>query len=55
MENDHEKFRQYAADCRRMAEKATPKDKAALLEIANAWIVCAEEAERKKKVADNKG
>jgi hypothetical protein len=41
-----EKYRQYAAECRRLAEKSSAKDKAVLLEIADAWIACAEAAER---------
>jgi hypothetical protein len=52
--DDVEKFRQYAAECRRLAHKAAAKDKAVLLEIANAWIACADEAERKAKVMDKK-
>ena len=51
MENA-ERFRQYAAECRRLAKTAASKDRAALLEIANAWITVAEEAERKEKAAD---
>jgi hypothetical protein len=50
--NDAEKFRQYAAECRRLARTAAAKDKAVLLEIANAWIACAEEADRKAKNAE---
>ena len=45
---DAEKYRQYAAECRRLAEKSAAKDKAVLLEIAEAWIACAEQAERKE-------
>jgi hypothetical protein len=41
-----EKYRQYAAECRRLAEKSSPNDKAILLEIADAWIACAEGALR---------
>jgi hypothetical protein len=48
MENT-EKFRQYAEDCRRLAERAAPKDRAVLIEISNAWAACAAEAERKKQ------
>jgi hypothetical protein len=44
--NDVEKYRQYAAECRRLAEKSSAKDKAVLLEIADAWVACAERAER---------
>jgi hypothetical protein len=51
MENDINRFRQYAADCRRLAERASEKDKAILMEIAAAWIVCVEEVERKSKAA----
>jgi hypothetical protein len=47
-----EQFRQYAAECLRLAKTAAPKDRAVLLEIANAWITGAEEAERKRKAAD---
>jgi hypothetical protein len=45
--DDAKRFREFAAECRRLAEKAAAKDKIVLLEIANAWVVCAEEAERK--------
>jgi hypothetical protein len=44
--NNAEKYRQYAAECRRLAEKSSAKDKAVLVEIADAWIACAERAER---------
>jgi hypothetical protein len=44
--DDAEKYRQYAAECRRLAEKSAAKDKAILLEIADAWIACAERAAR---------
>jgi hypothetical protein len=44
--DDAEKYRQYAAECRRLAEKGSAKDKAVLLEIAGAWIACAERAAR---------
>jgi hypothetical protein len=49
MEDDISRFRQYAAECQRLAERATEKDKVALIEIAAAWTVCAEQAERKKE------
>lgn len=48
------KFRQYAVECRRLAQKAAAKDRTVLLEIADAWIACAEEAERKAKLVDKK-
>ena len=43
------KFRQYAEDCRRLAAKANEKDRVALLEIAQAWITCAEDLERRAR------
>jgi hypothetical protein len=45
--DDAEKFREYAAECMRLAQKAAAQDKAVLLEIANAWIACADEVECK--------
>jgi hypothetical protein len=44
-----QKFRDYAAECRRLARTATGADRAMLIEIAEAWIVCAEQAEREAK------
>jgi hypothetical protein len=51
---DIEKFRQYAEECRRLAESMKPEHKATLLEIAEAWDQCAEEAER-ERTDDNGG
>ena len=48
-EANAKKFRDYAAECRRLARTASETDRAALSEIADAWIVCAEQAERKAK------
>jgi len=45
--DEAEKYRQYAAECQRLAEKSSAKDRAVLLEIADAWIGCAERAERR--------
>jgi hypothetical protein len=45
---DATRFRDYAAECRRLAERASEKDRKVLMEIADAWIACAEEAERKQ-------
>jgi hypothetical protein len=39
------KFKRYAEDCRRLAKSMKPEHKATLLEIAEAWDRCAEEAE----------
>jgi hypothetical protein len=43
------KFREYAEECRRLAEQATGKNRATLLIIADAWTNCAMEAERNQK------
>ena len=42
-----EKYREYAEECRRIAQQLPAEKKLILLEIANAWIKCAEEEERK--------
>jgi hypothetical protein len=49
--NDAARFRQYAEECRRLAQQESERDKPVLMEIARAWIVCAEEAERKQHYA----
>jgi hypothetical protein len=55
MENA-EKYRQFADECKRLAERASAKDKAVLMAISEAWEQCAEEADRKiKKTVDEKG
>jgi hypothetical protein len=51
MDSDADLFRQYAAECRRLAQRVSEKDKAILMEIAAAWIACAEQAERKAQSA----
>ena len=48
-------YRQYAADCMRIAEKMDSKDKQILLKIADAWNMRAEEAERRENQSDGKG
>jgi hypothetical protein len=45
-EANAKKFRGYAAECRRLARTAAEQDRAVLVEIADAWILCAEQAER---------
>jgi hypothetical protein len=48
-----EQYRQYAEECRRLVERAPPKEKVALLEIAAAWDECANEAaERGRKTVE---
>ncbi|MGC1236617.1 MAG: hypothetical protein WA838_18350 [Xanthobacteraceae bacterium] len=45
-ETNANKFRDYAAECRRLASAASEADRVVLIEIAEAWMVCAEQAER---------
>jgi hypothetical protein len=45
---DIEKFRKYAEECRRFAKSMKSRHKATLLEIAEAWDQCADEAERER-------
>ncbi len=47
-------YRQYAADCRRMAQKLTAQDKPILLKIADAWEQRAQEAEAQEKKNEEK-
>jgi hypothetical protein len=49
-----ERYRQYAQDCRRLAEKAAPKDKIVLLEIAAAWDQFADVGSKSKGLKDGK-
>jgi hypothetical protein len=51
MGSDAARFREYAAECRRLAQRASEKDKGVLMEIAEAWIARAAEAERKQQSA----
>src|SRR5690349_5599687 len=46
---ESQKYRQYAADCVRLAQTMTSTDKQTLLEIAVAWETRAQEAERLEK------
>jgi hypothetical protein len=47
------KFREYAAECQRMARTVSEADRAVLMQIAEAWIVCAEEADGKQAANRN--
>lgn len=49
-ESSAKKFRDYAAECRRLARTASEKDRAVLIEIAEAWDFCAEQAEATAKL-----
>jgi phytoene/squalene synthetase len=42
-------YREYAADCRRMAQRMSAQDKAALLRMADLWESQAQESERRQK------
>jgi len=46
---ESEKFRKYAAECLRIANQMSGKDRQALLEIANAWETRARDAEKKEQ------
>jgi hypothetical protein len=46
-------YYEYAADCRRMAQRMSVHDKAALLRMAEVWERQAQEAEKRAK-ADGK-
>jgi hypothetical protein len=46
---DAEKFRKYAADCIRIANQMSGKDRQALLEVAEAWEARAQDSEKGKK------
>jgi hypothetical protein len=46
---ESQKYRQYAADCVRLAQTMASTDKQTLLEIAVAWEKRAQEAERREK------
>ena len=43
------KFRKYAADCIRIANQMSGKDRQALLEIADAWEARAQDSEKREK------
>jgi hypothetical protein len=49
---DAKTYREYAADCIRMAKQMNPNDKQALLKMAEAWEERAREAERQENKPD---
>jgi hypothetical protein len=49
---DAKTYREYAADCTRMAKLMGTKDKETLLKMAEAWEVRAREADRRAKNTD---
>lgn len=50
-----QKFRDYAAECRRLAQRSSERDRNALMEIADAWEICALEAERRENASPRGG
>jgi hypothetical protein len=48
---DAKTYREYAADCTRMAQSTDAKDRETLLKMAKAWEDRAREAERNEKKA----
>jgi hypothetical protein len=50
---DPVKFREYAEECKRLAQQTAGENRAILLEIAKAWINCAEDAERNQRIRTN--
>jgi hypothetical protein len=52
MPSDPNKYREYAADCKRLAERAKPKDKEVLMKIAEAWEQQALAIEASKSKSD---
>ena len=54
--HDANTYRQYAAECRRLATTMSEKDGKVMLKMAEAWDGRADEAERiQRKKADGKG
>jgi len=49
------RFRQYAEDCRRSAERLPPDQRPKMLEIAKAWEACAKMIEDEEKKDDDPG
>jgi len=51
---DSKTYRQYADDCRRIAETMAAKDKAIMLEMAKVWEERANDAEQAEKGKDKR-
>jgi hypothetical protein len=47
--DDPDRYKKYAAECKRMAQTMPPADRKVMLEIAEAWLTCAKNAEGKDK------
>jgi hypothetical protein len=50
-----EEFREYAKECERIAKTLPPEQRARLMEIAKAWIDCAEQEEERMRSKGQKG
>ena len=50
--SDSKTYRHYAEQCRRLAKQMKPEHRAVLLEIADAWTRCADEAEGARRDGD---
>jgi hypothetical protein len=50
-----DKFREYAKECERIAKTLAPLKRGQLLEMARAWIACAEEEERRRHSQKERG
>ena len=52
--DDPTTYRKYAEECKRLAKSMSPADRKTILEIAEAWLKCAEKAEAKTSGGDAK-
>jgi len=48
------KFKEFAEDCKRLAKTAATEHKTILLQMADAWQRCAEEAEKYQRLSNAK-
>jgi phytoene/squalene synthetase len=51
---DPSQYRRYAEECRRLAQAMPQQYRSTLLEIADAWIKCAEDVERERAKGTDK-
>jgi hypothetical protein len=54
VEDDPNHFRRYAAECQRLAKQLSGSEREVMLEIAAAWVSCAEEEDRKMRTREEK-
>jgi hypothetical protein len=50
--DDPDRYKKYAAECKRMAQTMSLADRKVMLEIAEAWLTCAKSAEAKNQKQD---